>query len=55
MQLLTNYRQKWFEHLSDPQNKNEITELLAYHAISNRVLTLTELLKMNLPVRLETL
>lgn len=43
------------QRLSDPQNKNELAELLSYHAIGNRVLTSTELIGMNLPARLETL
>jgi len=43
------------QRLSDPQNKNELVELLAYHAIGDRVLTSTELIGMNLPARLETL
>jgi uncharacterized surface protein with fasciclin (FAS1) repeats len=43
------------QRLLDPQNKNELVELLAYHAIGDRVLTSTELIGMNLPARLETL
>jgi len=43
------------ERLSDPQNKNELAELLAYHAIVNSVLTSTELLEMDLPAQLATL
>jgi uncharacterized surface protein with fasciclin (FAS1) repeats len=41
--------------LSDPQNKNELAELLAYHAIDDRVLTSTELIGMNVPAHLETI
>lgn len=43
------------ERLSDPQNKNELAELLAYHAVSDQTLTSTDILKMNLPARLQTL
>ncbi|CAF2629723.1 unnamed protein product [Rotaria sp. Silwood2] len=43
------------ERLSDPQNKDELAKLLSYHAVGNRNLTSSELLKMDLPARLETL
>ncbi|CAF4964328.1 unnamed protein product [Rotaria sp. Silwood1] len=43
------------QHYTDPQNKDELAELLAYHAVSNKSLTSAELLRMNLPARLETL
>jgi len=43
------------ERLSDPQNKNELAELLAYHAVGDQTLTSTDILKLNLPARLQTL
>jgi uncharacterized surface protein with fasciclin (FAS1) repeats len=43
------------QRLSDPQNKNELIELLSYHAIGEKILTSTALTGMNLPARLETI
>ncbi|CAF1004084.1 unnamed protein product [Adineta steineri] len=43
------------QHLSDPQNKNELAAILLYHAIGDRVLTSANLMGMNLSTRLETL
>ncbi|CAF2692352.1 unnamed protein product [Rotaria sp. Silwood2] len=43
------------QYYSDPANRNELAELLAYHAVTNRSLTSSELLRMDLPARLETL
>ncbi len=43
------------ERLSDPQNKDELAQLLAYHAIGDKTLTSTDILKLNLPASLQTL
>ncbi|CAF1201580.1 unnamed protein product [Rotaria sordida] len=42
------------DRLSDPKNKDELAQLLSYHVIEGRNLTSSELLKMNLPARLQT-
>ncbi len=41
--------------LLDPANKNELATILAYHAVGEKILTSTDILKMNLPLRLQTL
>ncbi len=43
------------QSLSDSQNRDELIEVLTYHAIGDRVLTSSELLKMSLPACLGTL
>lgn len=43
------------QRLSDPKNKDELARLLVYHVIGDQSLTSAQLLRMNLPTRLETL
>jgi len=43
------------ERLSDPANKNELIQALAYHAIADKALTSTDLIGLNLPASLQTL
>ncbi len=43
------------QFLSDPQNKDELIKVLAYHAIGNKALTSTDLIGLDLPARLQTL
>ena len=43
------------QRLSDPKNKDELARLLVYHVIGDQSLTSGQLLRMNLPTRLETL
>jgi uncharacterized surface protein with fasciclin (FAS1) repeats len=47
--------QESVERLTDPQNKNELAQLLSYHVIGYIAVTSSELSVMSLPVRLQTL
>lgn len=43
------------DRLSNPENKDELAQLLSYHAIGDKALTSTELSEMNLPTNLQAL
>lgn len=43
------------QYFSDSQNKDQLVELLSYHAIGDKTLTSSDLSKLDLPARLETL
>ncbi len=42
-------------HFTDPANKDDLAQLLSYHAVGEKSLTSTDILDMDLPLRLETL
>jgi len=46
--------QESVERLIDPQNKNELAQLLSYHVVGYIAITSSELSVMSLPVRLQT-